>query len=193
MKCIVGLGNPGSKYAATRHNAGRRAAEEIARMLGAKFSKKPGFSYAPVKWAGEEVVLAYPESFMNVSGEPVAAAVKHFELKPEKDLLILVDEAALPFGRLRLRGKGSDGGHNGLKSIEAALGTPEYARLRIGVGSPELAAGIPLEEYVLACFSRAEEKLLPRILHQVQEACQAWLTLPIQSAMNAVNPDKLEG
>lgn len=190
MKLIVGLGNPGSRYAKTRHNAGRLLAEHLASQANTGFNplKKLKCFAATILIESEKVVVAYPDVFMNQSGEPVLQLVKFFEVNPVKDLLIAVDDVAIPFSSLRMRAKGSDGGHNGLKSIEQALGTSDYPRLRIGVGpqNPETGYG-NLEEYVLENFPPAEEKALPEVLQRGLEACVLWSEEGIERAMNAVN------
>ncbi len=191
MKLIVGLGNPGSGYSETRHNAGRMLVERIASKQSLKFSKKSALkaSLASFDWGGEPAVIAYPETFVNASGEAVGRLVAHLKIVPQKDLLIAVDDVAIPYGTLRLRAKGSSGGHNGLKSVEAALGIPEYARLRLGVGlsKEEVATELSLKEYVLAPFSRAEKAKMGSFLDQGLEACRLWVTQSITAAMNAVN------
>lgn len=199
MRLIVGLGNPGNEYARTRHNIGRRLIEFIAGEEKMKFSV-PKFSktaVASVSWNGESLYLAYPLTYMNLSGETVAALVKHWKITAAKDLLIVVDDAALPFGKFRLRGEGSSGGHNGLASIEQYLGSREYPRLRIGIGpredrSEKKTAGseAPLREYVLSAFNEAEEKQMKELLEKGMEACRAWVTEPLTKAMNRVNAAK---
>ncbi|MDD5226578.1 MAG: aminoacyl-tRNA hydrolase, partial [Candidatus Omnitrophica bacterium] len=167
MKLIVGLGNPGDAYARTRHNIGRRLIEFIGGEEKLKFASKKSqkAALASVSWNGEPLHLAYPLTYMNLSGEAIAALVKYWKISAAKDLLIVVDDVALPFGKFRLRGEGSSGGHNGLVSIEKYLGSREYPRLRIGIGSQEKetaaeAAGFgePLRDYVLSAFNPAEEK-----------------------------------
>lgn len=197
MKIIVGLGNPGAAYSATRHNVGRRLVEYAALRHSVRFSKKKALkaSCAPLKWDGEEVLLAYPENFMNLSGLSVDLLIRYYEVLPAKELLVVVDDVALPYGRIRLRPQGSDGGHNGLKSIHQALQTTSYARLRIGIQSAGLSAADSqeagdeaLKEFVLSPFSVREEKDLPGILAKGFEACQLWLTQPFDKVMSAVNP-----
>ena len=193
MKLIVGLGNPGSKYAITRHNAGRLLVENLASHIHLKLSKEHALhaSVATQELNGETWVLAFPEIFMNVSGKAVRKLIFHYDLDPKKDLLIVVDEVALPFGKIRLRSRGSDGGHNGLKSIHDALQTPDYARLRLGIGQPDAAENqpseMPLEAYVLESFGRKEQKLLPSLFDRGRQACQLWVERPIEDAMNVVN------
>jgi len=196
MKLIIGLGNPGEEYSRTRHNIGRRLAEHIAAKEGRKFEHKKSLKsfVAEMPWDCEPVVVAYLASYMNLSGNPVKALVGHYKIDSLKDLLVVVDDVALPFGRMRLRGDGSAGGHNGLFSIEEALSSRGYARLRIGIGlqdeeNPRQSAGSgePLHDYVLAVFSRAEEKKIPELLDLGREACRRWATEPLERAMHGVN------
>jgi PTH1 family peptidyl-tRNA hydrolase len=191
MKLIVGLGNPGEEYVRTRHNIGRRLVEYIAFQENVKFaSKKPQKSaLSSVWWEGEVIQLAHPLTYMNLSGEAVKSLVKYWKVAPVKDLLVIVDDVALPFGKFRLRGDGSSGGHNGLASIEDHLGTREYPRLRIGIGpdgSPAQDDG-SLKDYVLAAFNAAEEKKIPKLLAEGMEACRAWALEPLAKAMSRVN------
>jgi len=193
MRLIVGLGNPGEEYARTRHNIGRRLVEFIAGEEKVKFSfkKSQKASVASISWNGETLHLACPETYMNLSGEAVAALIKYWKVVPERDLLIVVDDVALPFGKFRLRGDGSPGGHNGLASVEEHLGSREYPRLRIGIGSREgkTAAGpdVLLRDYVLSSFSPAEEKKMTELLGKGIAACCAWAEKPLAKAMNQVN------
>lgn len=196
MKLIIGLGNPGEEYARTRHNIGRRLVEFIAGKEKSKFAVKKSLksSLALIAWDGEPLYLAHPLTYMNLSGEAIAALVKYWKIKADKDLLVVVDDVALPFGKFRLRGEGSSGGHNGLASIEAHLGSREYPRLRIGIGSREngKAAGSVrseefLKDYVLSAFHAAEEKKIKELLEKGAEACRAWVTDPLEKAMSRVN------
>jgi len=193
MKLIVGLGNPGKKYADTRHNAGRRLIESIAHHSHLTLSKKRQLqaSITSFEMEGHPTALAFPEVFMNVSGEAVRALVRSCSVDVKQDLLVVVDDTALPFGRMRLRPRGSDGGHNGLKSVSECLETQDYARLRLGIGMPDLPSGkmleISLESYVLAPFTAEEHKALPSILSRGREACHLWIGQPMENAMNAIN------
>lgn len=193
MKLIVGLGNPGSRYSHTRHNAGRLLVESIARECAVKWKVQKSLkaSVASTHFDSEEVSLAFPETFMNVSGEAVSLLVRHFSIDIQRDLLIVMDEMALPFGKWRLRSRGSDGGHNGLKSIQAALISSQYPRLRMGIGPQEMAVsskGKPVfEEYVLERFGREESEAMPAVLEKGLQACKLWATRPIADAMNVVN------
>ena len=191
MKLIVGLGNPGSSYQATRHNIGRRVIETLARLDSRKLEKKSRLlsSLASLKWEGQSVTLAVPETFMNESGRPVKALVEHFSIDPSQDLLIVVDDVALPFGKLRLRPQGSDGGHNGLKSVEEFLQSDCYARLRIGIASERLS-GQTLKDYVLSAFKPEEERGMASVLEAGGRACRLWTSASIAEAMNAVNTDE---
>ena len=198
MKLIVGLGNPGDEYARTRHNIGRRLIEFIAGQANVGFSSKKSQKAAivSVPWNGEPVSLAYPLTYMNLSGEAIALLVKYWKVEAAKDLLVVVDDVALPFGKLRLRAEGSSGGHNGLASIEAQLGSRQYSRLRIGIGVPEpkrsaSPAGFPepLRDYVLAAFNSAEEKQMKTLLECGAEACRSWVLESSTTAMSRVNAE----
>src|ERR1700709_81500 len=141
MKLIVGLGNPGPQYAFTPHNAGFLAIDRIAAICDVQVSNRRGRALTVrTKLAGHDVLLAKPETFMNLSGLSVAALLNELELGLE-DLIVLYDELAIPLGTLRIRERGSAGGHNGVKSISGVLGTEEWIRIRIGVGKPALADG----------------------------------------------------
>ena len=196
MKLIVGLGNPGDEYARTRHNIGRRLLEFIAAEENVKFTSKKSKKAAitSVLWNGKTVFLAHPLTYMNLSGEAVAALVKYWKIEAAKDLLVVVDDVALPFGKFRLRVGGSPGGHNGLVSIEEQLGSREYPRLRIGIGDPgaKTYAGTagyaePLRDYVLSTFKSAEEKKMKALFECGMEACRTWALEPPAKAMSRVN------
>lgn len=194
MKLIVGLGNPGSGYSKTRHNFGRLVVESLARSEGCRFTvrKKLKASVASFEEDENAITLAYPEVFMNVSGKAVENLVRYYPVNPRKDLLIVVDDLALPFGALRLRGRGSDGGHNGLKSVSEELGTMDFARLRLGIGHPgnliqKGMADVFISRYVLSPFSREEKKKLTDFLAKGGEACRLWTGHSLEEAMNVVN------
>lgn len=198
MKFIIGLGNPGVRYQRTRHNIGRALVEFMAQQEKVVFKrdKKLNAMCTEVCWAGESVQLVYPEVFMNLSGETVRRIKEYFPINLQTDLLIAVDDAALPFGMLRLRGQGSSGGHNGLKSIASAIESEQYARLRLGIGKPgDLASGTsecdnsvaPLHDYVLDVFGAEELAAMPIFLKSAAEACRLWAEGPIERAMSAVN------
>jgi len=188
MKLIIGLGNPGSVYSRTRHNIGRRIVEALARQYQAEWKADKNLkSHWSVAKEGEiSFVSAFPDLYMNESGEAVRLLVTRFGIDVKSNLLILLDDAALPFGRLRLRLKGTDGGHRGLRSIEKALESREYARLRLGIG-PSAQSPKPLEEYVLSPFESEEEKQLKDILQRSAESCRLWLSGLVEKAMEYAN------
>lgn len=183
----MGLGNPGPEYAATRHNAGFRLAD----FLAARWSLPPFRRAGPARhtegrWQDHPVRLIKPLTYMNRSGAALAALRLLPDFVPARDLLILVDDVALPAGRFRLRAAGSAGGHNGLKSIEGALRSQEYARLRIGVGP--LPEGLDdLADYVLDESDDEEWDLLQGLQPAMAEAVECWVAEGIEPAMNRYN------
>lgn len=188
MKLIVGLGNPGSSYSKTRHNIGRRVVEDLAEEYGASWHKARDMK---ARWARVEdselsFVIAFPELFMNESGEAVKRLVSHFKIHSPSDLLIIVDDAALPFGRLRLREKGTDGGHWGLRSVEEGLRSRQYTRLRVGI-APSHPVQISLEEFVLTPFAVKEEREIPSLLVRCRHSCRLWVEGPLTRALNWTN------
>jgi PTH1 family peptidyl-tRNA hydrolase len=182
---IVGLGNPGKTYEKSRHNIGFRVVEEIARESALTLRKKLLINGRMARGLIEEcnVCLFQPGTYMNRSGEAVARVMRKFGIDLE-NLLVIVDDVALPFGQLRLRSHSSSGGHNGLKSIEENLKTNGYARLRIGVGEQRTT---DLASYVLAHFTPDEQKLVPEILGRAAMIAKIWLTEGLTSAMNYAN------
>jgi PTH1 family peptidyl-tRNA hydrolase len=189
MKLVVGLGNPGSEYAGTRHNVGFEVVDRLAAKLGwAEVNKKRFDGLALDGIVGDErVLLLKPLTFMNLSGRSVQAAMSFYQLTPP-DIVIVLDDLALPCGRLRLRGSGSSGGHNGLKDIERALGTNEYPRLRIGIDpAPPPIAG---KDYVLGRFSTEQRKLLEPTVDRACAAIVTWIDKGIESAMSVFNADE---
>ena len=183
---IVGLGNPGRQYDRTRHNAGFRAMESLARRLGCpldrvKFQGRMG----QCTHGGQKLVLLLPQTFMNLSGNAVAEAVRFYRLPPER-VLVLCDDISLEPGRLRVRGSGSAGGHNGLKSIIARLGSQDFPRVKIGVGAKP-HPDYDLADWVLSTFSQQEEKALAPIWDQAGEAALAVLTLGVEQAASRFN------
>ena len=181
---IVGLGNPGRQYDRTRHNAGFRAMEALARRLGCpldrvKFQGRMG----QCAHGGQKLVLLLPQTFMNLSGNAVAEAVRFYRLPPER---VLCDDISLEPGRLRVRGSGSAGGHNGLKSIIARLGSQDFPRVKIGVGAKP-HPDYDLADWVLSTFSQQEEKALAPIWDQAGEAALAVLTLGVEQAASRFN------
>lgn len=189
MKLIVGLGNPGESYRQTRHNAGRLLIESLASRLHADCVQRKTLkaSTAEIHFESFSATIAYPDTYVNESGQAVEKLIRHFSADPKKDLLIVVDDVALPLGKIRLREKGSDGGHNGLKSINQVLGTNHFSRLRLGVGYQEGVRGEFLKDYVLDKFSSRDKKTLADMIQRAEEACLVWLSLPTQKAMTVVN------
>lgn len=186
MKTILALGNPGERYRDTRHNVGWWLADR----LRAAWSLPRWRDRGPVATtnghaAGETVRLARPLTYVNRSGRALEA-LREEDLRPEEHLLVLVDDVDLSPGSLRLKGRGSAGGHNGLKSVEAALGTRDYARLRLGVGRPP-DDRIDLAEWVLAPPSAAEEEVILGIFGRAVEAVECWIAEGAETAMNRFN------
>ena len=181
MKLIAGLGNPGTEYAFTRHNMGWLCADFIAvnNNLG-----KPRQNFHGEYWKWNDVILLKPLTFMNSSGLAVSEAVNFYKIELE-DILIIYDDMALPFGKLRLRAQGSAGGHNGLISILGSLGDIHVPRLRIGIGK---APGSMIN-YVLGHFDENERGQLTEILKRCEEAVNTWLNLDIQKAMTVINAE----
>lgn len=188
MKLIVGLGNPGSAYQNTRHNIGRLIVEALAEFYHVRFKPKKNLHclLAPVEQEGLEFYLALPESYMNESGGVVSLLVSNLDLNFKSNLLVVVDDVALPFGKFRLRASGQNGGHRGLESIEQSLGSKTYARLRVGI-RPEYELKESLEKYVLNPFQPEEQNALKKIFPQGVESCRLWLTQPIAKAMDRIN------
>jgi PTH1 family peptidyl-tRNA hydrolase len=200
VKLIVGLGNPGIEYQFTPHNAGFLAIDRIADDLGVTVSNRRGRALtARARLAGQDVLLAKPETFMNLSGLSVAALVEELELDPSADVIVLYDELALPLGTIRIRERGSANGHNGVKSISGVLGTEEWLRIRIGVGKPALADGREIKaggrDYLLSPMRKQELAVLDEVLDRVRNAVEAVLTRGVGAAMNEFNrkPDEPEG
>ena len=181
----MGLGNPGGRYAQSRHNAGFMVVDALAARAGASFRGGSGpYWGAEVRFAGTPVLLAKPKTYMNRSGIAARALLAQHELQPLQ-LLIVVDDVYLPFGRLRLRPGGSSGGHNGLASIEAELQTREVPRLRLGVGAP--AGAEELSDHVLADFEADELEALPELLERAVAAVELVVELGVEAARPRVN------
>jgi len=199
VKLVVGLGNPGIEYQFTPHNAGFMAIDRIAEGCGAVLSNRRGRALtARAKVAGEDVLLAKPETFMNLSGVSVAALVRELEIAiPSDGLIVLYDELAFPLGELRIKEHGSANGHNGVRSISGALGTEEWVRVRIGVGRPGLADGREIKsggrEYLLTPMRRQELLVMDEVLDRVRNAVEAVLTKGVGPAMNEFNQKPATG
>lgn len=190
MKLIVGLGNPGERYAWTRHNVGWLILDSIVGRLklGAPRMKFQGAFWSSVMLEGEKVSLLKPFTFMNLSGLSVLEAVKYHNLEP-KDVMVMFDDTVLPFGKLRMREKGSAGGQKGMVSILGALGTLEVPRLRIGIGAPEL--GVTLPDWVLGRIPKEQRLAFDKIEDAAWNGVMMWLKEGIQRAMSLVNSFEL--
>jgi PTH1 family peptidyl-tRNA hydrolase len=184
---IAGLGNPGAEYTRTRHNAGFLVVELLAERGRAAWTVEKKFAsrVARGEWSGRRGVLCQPQTFMNASGEAVGALLKFYRVEP-KNALVVVDDADLPFGEIRMRERGGPGGHHGLESVEQHLGTSEYPRLRIGIGRTR--SGVrEITGHVLGAFNADEQKVLPKILDRAADQVETWLAHGIQQAMNQFN------
>lgn len=186
MYIIVGLGNPENKYAGTRHNIGFSAITALADAHGISVdSKKHKALIGKGVIGGQKVILAQPLTYMNLSGECVRELVDYYKIDPTEQLIIIYDDIALPPGKLRIRPKGSAGGHNGIKNIISHLGGQEFPRIRVGVG--EKPKGWDLVDYVLGRFSKEEEPQIREALQQVCDACEVLMNEGVEAAMNRFN------
>lgn len=184
MKLLVGLGNPGDKYLATRHNVGFLVAEQIAQRYRIALKKK-GYqgNYGVGRVVASETTILLPQTFMNCSGTSVNAAYRSLGIEPG-DLIVVYDDLDLPFGRLRVKADGGHGGHNGLRDIVAVLGCKNFIRLRVGIGRPERGN---VTGHVLSRFSTNEQKLLPQLLDTAADAVEKILSSGVTEAMNSFN------
>lgn len=184
MKLLVGLGNPGDKYSATRHNIGFMVAERVAQCHRIALKKK---GYQGVYGVGRvktcETTILLPQTFMNCSGSSVNAAYRSLGITPG-DLIVIYDDLDLPFGRLRIKADGGHGGHNGLRDIIAVLGRKDFIRLRVGIGRPERGN---VTGHVLSRFAADEQKMLPQLLDTATEAVELALSGGAIEAMNSFN------
>jgi peptidyl-tRNA hydrolase, PTH1 family len=183
LTVVVGLGNPGPRYAGNRHNVGALVADELAdRAGGGKFkAHKAGADVLEGRLGGRRVVLAKPRSFMNVSGGPVAGVARFFKVEPA-DIVVVYDELDLPFATVRLKLGGGENGHNGLRSITKSLGTKEYHRVRVGIGRPP--GRMDPADFVLRDFSKVEGKELPFLLDRAADAVEALVANGLEVAQN---------
>ena len=185
MKLIVGLGNPGSKYEHTRHNIGFQIIDQCARMMNIPLTNdkfKGLFGFATIN--GEKVFLLKPMTFMNLSGESVRPLMDYYKMEID-DLLVIYDDLDLPPGKIRLRQKGGHGGHNGIRSLIAHLGTDEFKRIRVGIGRPE--KGEQVANYVLSTFSPSDKIEIEKATKLATEACESWLSNSFLNVMNQYN------
>lgn len=185
MKCIVGLGNPGSKYKDTRHNIGFMVIEELLRRHQWKLDKKKfNGNYSMEHLQGEKVILLQPQTYMNLSGESIRPLMDYYNVETE-DVLVIYDDLDLPAGKIRLRQKGGHGGHNGIRSTIDHLATKEFKRLRIGVGRPN--SPVPVVDYVLGSFSKEQHDDVVTSINKAADACESWLVTPFVEVMNEYN------
>ena len=189
MRVVVGLGNPGKQYHGTRHNVGFAVIDALAAAPGAtRFQNRFEAQVAEINEGGEKVLLVKPETFMNLSGRSVRQVMDFYRVET-KDLLVICDDVNLPLGKLRVRAKGSHGGHNGLRDIQAHLGTQEYSRLRIGVGGADKEAMVG---HVLGRFKPSEQPVMEEALLTSLRAVVVWVTQGVDVCMNRYNADSKE-
>jgi PTH1 family peptidyl-tRNA hydrolase len=196
MKLILGLGNPGREYVGTRHNIGFELIDVLADRLGwvprgdfdrLSRSRFEAFAFEgtlDTARASEKLLLLKPQTFMNLSGRSLTAAMRFYKVKRE-DVMVVVDELALPAGQIRLRASGSDGGHNGLKDVRRAIGTDKYARLRIGIDPPP--PPVAGKDYVLGKFSEGQRPAIEDALPNAAACCVVWAEHGVEKAMNQFN------
>lgn len=181
---IAGLGNIGDEYAGTRHNIGFNVLDALAEASNTVFTPSRYGSVAQVKHKGRILVLLKPSTYMNLSGKAVSYWLQKEKI-PVENLMVVVDDIALPFGTIRIRAKGSDGGHNGLKNINAVLGTDNYARLRMGIGG-DFPKGMQVD-YVLGEWTPEEKQALPARLEAAGDAVKSFAAIGIERTMNFHN------
>lgn len=187
MHLVIGLGNPGRRYERTRHNAGFVVVDRLAERVGARVERKQlGACVESVRLPGaaDAVVLAKPQSFMNVSGQPAASLRGYYKVETG-DIVVVHDDVDLPFGDVRVKKGGGHGGHNGLRDLQEKLGGGGFVRVRFGVGRPP--PGWDTADYVLANFSAEEESRLPEVVDEAADAVQLVVSAGAETAMNQVN------
>ena len=197
MKLVVGLGNPGREYVGSRHNVGFEVIDRVAEKLGwirpGDFDRVAKAKFDGLMFDGavgraggesERLILLKPTTYMNLSGRSVQAAMSFYQLEPA-DLMIVLDELALPCGTIRIRGSGSDGGHNGLRDIQRALGTTQYPRMRVGIDPPP--PPVAGRDYVLGRFTAEQRKAIEPALDRAAGAIVTWVDKGINAAMNQFN------
>ncbi len=188
MYIIAGLGNPGGRYEHTRHNVGFEVIDILADRMGLCVDEKKHKGLCGRGMLeGQRVILLKPQTFMNLSGESVRAVADFYKVEPE-NILVIYDDVSLEPGQLRIRGKGSAGGHNGIKNIIAHLGTQEFPRIKVGVG--EKPGSMDLADYVLSRFSKGEQEMMDQAFREAAEAAAAVIGQGIDAAMNHFNGRK---
>ena len=184
MCAIIGLGNPEKKYDKTRHNIGFDVIDELASQMGVQVNTKRHKALCGVGQIGsEKVILVKPQTYMNLSGESVRAVMDFYKLDPTKDIIVIADDISLPTGKIRIRAKGSAGGHNGLKSIIAHAGTDQFTRIKVGVGANQG----DLVKHVLGKFSKGERKIVDDAVRNAASASEVIVMYDVQTAMNKFN------
>ena len=184
MYAIIGLGNPEKKYDKTRHNIGFDVIDELASQMGVQVNTKRHKALCGVGQIGsEKVILVKPQTYMNLSGESVRAVMDFYKLDPTKDIIVIADDISLPTGKIRIRAKGSAGGHNGLKSIIAHAGTDQFTRNKVGVGANQG----DLVKHVLGKFSKGERKIVDDAVRNAASASEVIVMYDVQTAMNKFN------
>jgi peptidyl-tRNA hydrolase, PTH1 family len=191
MKLVVGLGNPGRGYASSRHNVGFRCVDEFARLSRISFSRRQGQALlAGGQVEGVPVLVAKPQTYMNLSGQSVAHLVHYYKV-PDQDLLLVYDDLDLPVGKIRIRPGGGTGGHHGMQSIVTLLGRQDFPRLRVGIGRPAPGSTdqSAIAGFVLGEFSPAERTLMEQVYRRAAEAIHTFVVEGLQAAMNRYNVD----
>ena len=184
MYAIIGLGNPEKKYDKTRHNIGFDVIDELASQMGVQVNTKRHKALCGVGQIGsEKVILVKPQTSMNLSGESVRALMDFYKLDPTKDIIVIADDISLPTGKIRIRAKGSAGGHNGLKSIIAHAGTDQFTRIKVGVGANQG----DLVKHVLGKFSKGEREIVDDAVRNAASASEVIVMYDVQTAMNKFN------
>jgi len=184
---VAGLGNPGDEYAGTRHNIGFRVADELCRRIKGRFVRGGSeYLFARAVVDPVSVVLLKPLTYMNNSGAAIAEVMSRYAV-PVEQMIVVVDDFSLPLGRLRIRGKGSDGGHNGLTSVVHALGTENFARLRCGIGSDPMPSKSSMRTWVLSSFEHDEISEVERMIVRAADAALEFARAGLASAMNRYN------
>lgn len=183
---VVGLGNPGPAYERTRHNVGFLVADSLAQRVGGRFTahKKSGADLLQARLDGRQILIAKPRSYMNLSGRSVAALARFFSVPPT-EVVVIHDELDIPFGEIRLKRGGGEGGHNGLRSVSGALTSKDYLRTRIGIGRPP--GRQDPADYVLKPFSSVERKELPTVVEQAADAVELLLRVGLEAAQNQLH------
>ena len=189
MYLIVGLGNPTAKYAKTRHNAGFGVIDAIADKYGIELNLRKGNAFCGTGYIeGQKVMLAKPQTFMNLSGDSVSTLINFYKLDPTQELIVVFDDISLAPGNLRIRKKGSAGGHNGIKNIILHLGTEVFPRIKVGVG--EKPKGWDLADYVLGRYSAEDRKIIDEAQKEAAEAVKMMVMDDVRGAMNRYNTKK---